>query len=70
MPTDLENLQAYLSKLYAELGSITPGRSYSIDGQAVDHEKYEKSLLERIAATEARITALQGPFEVDIQGIG
>jgi len=69
MATDLENLQTYRTNLLTELASVTPARSYSIDGQSVDHNASRRSLLEELRMIEDRIGALQGPFDVNSQGV-
>ncbi len=69
MASDLDNLIARRSAVYAELAALTPAANggkptYSIDGQSVDHVGYRKSLLEEIQILNALIAAAQGPFEV------
>ena len=68
MATDLENLLTYRSNLLAELAALDPQASYRIDGQAVDHNGYRRSLEEALERIEKRITALEGPVERELRG--
>lgn len=74
MATLLDNLKTRRDAIGVELASITsasPGGkpSYSINGQAVDHTEYRKSLYDELAMIEQRILAAEGPIEVETQGI-
>ena len=48
--SDLTNLTTARTRLLTELASVTssPKKSYSIDGQSVDHNAYRRSLLQEI----------------------
>ncbi|MGE5192810.1 MAG: hypothetical protein ACM3U2_09925 [Deltaproteobacteria bacterium] len=66
--TDLENLLTRRSNVIAELAAMNSSASggkpsYTIDGQAVDHVAYRKSLYEELDLLNRQIAILQGPYE-------
>lgn len=72
--TDLQNLLARRSNVIAELAAMNSSSaggkpSYSIDGQAVDHVAYRKSLYDELRELNRQISILQGPFEVQGQAV-
>ncbi len=69
MATDLQNLQTRRSAVLAELAALSPTRTYSIDGQSVDHDRYRASLLDEAAQLNALIAALAGPIELKSRGV-
>lgn len=65
--TDLANLQARRSAIYAELANIAPGQpgygvTYTADGRTFDHVGYRKSLLDELQTLNVQISMLS-PFE-------
>ena len=68
MPTDAENLATYRSAILTELAGITLTKSYSIDGQAVDHNAYRQSLLKELREIDAVMAGVSGPFSVEVIG--
>lgn len=69
--SDATNLTAARSNLLTELASVTanPKKSYSIDGQSVDHNAYRASLLANLKSINELISAVGGPFEVETIGV-
>ena len=67
MATDAENIATFIAALTAELASISPQRSYSIDGQAVDHNAYRASLLANLREARDLQQGLSGPFTVELE---
>lgn len=65
MATDLENLRTRRSTIYSELAALSSKKTYSIDGQSVDHNAFRKSLLEELAKINELIAAAEGPWEVE-----
>ncbi len=66
--SDLTNLATYRSAILTELAGITLTKSYSIDGQSVDHNAYRRSLLAELAEINKVLLAISGPFEVETIG--
>ena len=69
--TDATNLTTARSNLLTELASVTanPKKSYSINGQSVDHNAYRASLLANLKDINELISAVGGPFEVETIGV-
>ena len=65
MPTDIDNLIAARSALYAALAANAGKPNYSIDGQSVTWGE----LMDRIDKLNAAISIAQGPFEDMFQGV-
>jgi hypothetical protein len=66
--SDLDNLLIRRSNVIAELAAMdstaSGGKpSYAIDGQAVDHVAYRKSLYDELNELNRQIASFQGPFE-------
>ncbi len=75
MPSDLENLTARKSAIYAELAAIsstTAGGRPNINGGGmgtVDHMGYKKSLYEELDKINGLIeSASEGPWEIALEG--
>ena len=71
--SELANLLTRRANVIAELAALTSesngGKpSYSIDGQAVDHVAYRKSLYDELRELNQQIALAQGPFEDRVQG--
>lgn len=64
MATDLENLTAARSALYAALAANAGAPNYSIDGQSVSIGE----LFDRIDKLNTAINVMQGPWEERIEG--
>ena len=78
MPTALEQLETARSNVLAQIAALTdssgtpgsgPGAlpNKSGDGINLDHNGYEARLWARLEKIEARIAAIQGPFEIETQ---
>ena len=72
MPTDLENLLARRSAIYAELAAMAPGRAGGGPNSAkagIDHARYKQWLLNELATLDARINAVDGPWDMASEAI-
>lgn len=69
MPTDLEQLQTRKAHILAELATLDSRASYRIDGQAVDHDRYRRSLLDEVAKIDRLVSAAEGPWELPTRGL-
>jgi len=71
MASEIENLLARRAAILAELaaGENLDKPTYSKDGQSVDWAGYKRGLYEELESIEARIAAVQGPFEADSRGV-
>ncbi len=68
--SDATNLASARSNLLAELVTVTASsqKSYSIDGQSVDHNAYRMSLLKSLREINELMAAIGGPYEVETVG--
>jgi hypothetical protein len=70
MPSDLDNLIARRTAIYAELAALNPaaaGGRPNIDGGGmgtVDHQAYKKGLYDELIQINEQIAVAQGPWEV------
>ena len=64
MATDLDNLYAARSALYAALAANAGKRNYSVDGQSVSTGE----LFDRLEKLNKVIAAAEGPWEANVQG--
>jgi len=72
MPTSLDYLTTAIVNVDRQLADLTanPKPSYSIDGQQVSWGEHFRNLLDlRSKLVEAQIQA-EGPWEMNIQGVG
>ena len=65
MPSDLENLKTRRSTIYTELAALSSKKTYTIEGQSVDHNAFRKSLLEELRMINELIAGAEGPWEVE-----
>ena len=71
MATDLENLQTRKSAILAELAAIdsdAAGGLPNSQASGVDHQGYKAGLYAELAEIDKRITAAEGPWQLDSQG--
>ncbi len=68
--SDATNLATSRANLLAELVTVTASsqKSYSIDGQSVDHNAYRASLLKSLKDINELMAAIGGPYEVETVG--
>ena len=62
---DTDKLETRRQAILTELSTLSAGRSYSIDGQSVDHNAYRKSLLEELRTIQDLLATAGGPWEID-----
>lgn len=78
MPTPLEQLETARANVLAQIAELTDsagtpsGAAGSLpnksgDGIQLDHDSYEARLWARLEKIEARIAAIQGPFEIQTE---
>lgn len=79
MATDFENLETARSNVLAQIAALTdstgtPGSGAGAlpnkggDGINLNHDSYEARLWARLEKIEARMAAIQGPFEIASEG--
>ena len=72
MATDLENLQTRKSAILAELAEIDSSAAGGLpNSQAagVDHQGYKAGLYAELENINQLITAAEGPWQLDSQGV-
>lgn len=73
MATDLENLTTRRSAILTELAALDSdaigGKANTNSPNAIDHVGYKRSLYDELERIDARIAAVQDPFEIETRGV-